>query len=115
MLDEDDNVVLRIEARHTWPLSFTITESSGESTEVKFKAFSYLVEWHGKEIGTIKLKGNMWGKYFKIHLDGNELGIMSHKLWTSGEMGVAIDASLDSPGLLGVASCVAFLKESGQL
>jgi len=57
--------------------------------------------------------GNVWGNEYKFKRGDKEFGIVSYKIWSSGDFGIAIKKGEPIPLLLCVIIIIAYLKQNG--
>ena len=59
------------------------------------------------------VKGNIWRNEYKMIRDDEEFAIISYKLWSNGDFGIAIRRGEPIPLILAVVVILGYLKASG--
>ncbi len=63
--------------------------------------------------GPFIAEGNVWSNEYKFKRGESEIGIVSYKIWSAGDFGIAIKQGEPSSLLLSVVIIIGYLKENG--
>jgi len=76
-----------------------------------WKQSEFLIET--KVSKPFKLVGDIWNGQYRFIRDEEEFGIVSHKVWSTGEFGIAVKKEEHVPLILSVVVVMALLRNSG--
>ena len=109
------NIVYRIKKEGVFKLSYRLFENESLIAIIdkptNWNKSEYLIET--KVSKPFKLVGDIWGGQYRFIRNEEEFGIVSHKVWSSGEFGIAVKKGEHLPMVLSVVVLVALLRNSG--
>lgn len=105
----------RIEASLSWANQFKVYENDQHIATIdrpfSFSKSEMTIETTISE--PFQVKGNVWSNEYKFIREREEFAIVSSKIWSSGEFGIAVKEGECIPLILSIVVVIGFLIESG--
>jgi len=109
------NVVCRIEKEGVVNIKYNLFENESIIAIIEkptnWKQSEFTIETRISE--PFKLIGDIWNGQYKFIRNEEEFGIVSHKIWSTGEFGIAVKEGEHAPLIISVTVLVALLRNSG--
>lgn len=111
----NNDVLYEIEATNLFGTSYDLIENNRVIAHIEMPiSFSGAV----LKISTLVTepfiaKGNVWGSEYKLFRDDEDFAIISYKMWSNGDFGIAIRKGEPIPLILSVVVILGYLKANG--